>query len=324
MEDIRTVNALSESVTRMEHLLEAEPTVAACDLHPKYHTTAFAESLGLPLVRVQHHYAHILSCMAENDVLEEQVLGVSFDGTGYGTDGTIWGGEILLSDLDGFTRKASITPFLQAGGDAAAREGWRIAAGCLYGITKEKERILQLAQALSLGDRTAILAQMAMADHRLNTVTSTSAGRLSFFRLTTCSQTLSGGDSPERRQAPLPSFFIRPSPCRSQQRSAPSGRRPGSLMPPSPAASSRTDSFLYSPGRPLRGRALPSIPTGWCRQMTAASPWDRQRPPCGRCRRGTFSGLFRNRRSRRDPAGAPQGSGTPQGGAHTSPLRYLP
>lgn len=178
MEDIRTVNALSESVTRMEHLLEAEPTVAACDLHPKYHTTAFAESLGLPLVRVQHHYAHILSCMAENDVLEEQVLGVSFDGTGYGTDGTIWGGEILLSDLDGFTRKASITPFLQAGGDAAAREGWRIAAGCLYGITKEKERILQLAQALSLGDRTAILAQMAMADHRLNTVTSTSAGRL--------------------------------------------------------------------------------------------------------------------------------------------------
>ena len=74
-----------------------------------------AEKLGYPVVKVQHHYAHILSCMAENDWME-QVIGVSFDGTGYGTDGTIWGGEILLADLDGFRRIGSVEPFFT---------GWR-------------------------------------------------------------------------------------------------------------------------------------------------------------------------------------------------------
>ena len=71
-----------------------------------------AEELGLPVLRVQHHYAHILSCMAENDC-EEKVIGVSFDGTGYGTDGTIWGGELLVADCQGFTRLGSIEPFVR-------------------------------------------------------------------------------------------------------------------------------------------------------------------------------------------------------------------
>ena len=86
-------------------MLEIEPSLIVCDMHPKYNTSAVAEELGekydIPVMKVQHHYAHILSCMAENDYLNE-VIGVSFDGTGYGTDGTIWGGEYLLSRLDGF------------------------------------------------------------------------------------------------------------------------------------------------------------------------------------------------------------------------------
>ncbi|MGN1023034.1 MAG: carbamoyltransferase HypF, partial [Lachnospiraceae bacterium] len=94
MGDIRSVQALSESVADLSHLLEAKPEAAACDLHPGYQTSAYARQLGLPLVPVQHHYAHVLSCLAENDALDETVYGVSFDGTGYGTDGTVWGGEI--------------------------------------------------------------------------------------------------------------------------------------------------------------------------------------------------------------------------------------
>ena len=91
----------------METLLEVEPKVVACDLHPKYNATVVAEELGLPVLKIQHHFAHILSCMAENDC-EDPVIGVSFDGTGYGTDGTIWGGEILRCDYNGFERLGSI------------------------------------------------------------------------------------------------------------------------------------------------------------------------------------------------------------------------
>jgi hydrogenase maturation protein HypF len=82
MADIRTVNALEESIKRMETLLEAKPEIVVSDLHPKYNTTTVAESLGLPVLKIQHHYAHILSCMAENSYLDE-VIGISFDGTGY-------------------------------------------------------------------------------------------------------------------------------------------------------------------------------------------------------------------------------------------------
>ena len=97
LEDIRTVKALKETMGRLETLLEVQPEVVVCDLHPKYNSAVVAEEIGLPVLKVQHHYAHILSCMSENDC-EEKVIGVSFDGTGYGTDGTIWGGEILLAD----------------------------------------------------------------------------------------------------------------------------------------------------------------------------------------------------------------------------------
>lgn len=98
-----------------------------------------AKELGHPIIQVQHHYAHILSCMTENDC-EDPVIGVSFDGTGYGTDGTIWGGEILLADYEGFERFGSITPFLQIGGDASAKEGWRIAVSMIYGYTKDRQK----------------------------------------------------------------------------------------------------------------------------------------------------------------------------------------
>ena len=177
MSDLRTVLALKETIGRLTELLETEPTIIACDLHPRYNTTTVAKELGLPIFPVQHHYAHILSCMAEN-TFDAPVIGVSFDGTGYGTDGTIWGGEILRCDYDGFDRLGSITPFQQAGGDKSSTEGWRIAIAMLYGLTKDKEKVKAINEELHLCDEKELTAQFFMADHHVNTSTSTSAGRL--------------------------------------------------------------------------------------------------------------------------------------------------
>lgn len=178
MADVRTVEALRASITRMEGLLEAMPQVVVCDLHPKYNTTAMAQELGLPVRQIQHHYGHALSCMAENDYLEP-VVGVSFDGTGYGTDETIWGGEILIANTHDFMRFASIMPFTQSGGDASSREGWRIAVSLVYDMTgRNKEATKELVTQLGLCDAQALQMQLFMIDKGINSVTSTSAGRL--------------------------------------------------------------------------------------------------------------------------------------------------
>ena len=177
LEDLRTVKALQETIQRFQTLLEVHPQVVVCDLHPKYNSTVVAEELGYPIVKVQHHYAHILSCMVENDC-QEPVIGVAFDGTGYGTDGTIWGGEILLADYEDFTRFGSITPFLQIGGDTSAKEGWRIAVSMIYGYTKDREQAWEIIEKLDLCSEQESKVQFTMADRKINAVISTSVGRL--------------------------------------------------------------------------------------------------------------------------------------------------
>ena len=193
MEDLRTVRALEESVIRMADLLEAKPEIIACDLHPKYNTTDMAyrlaeelhgklretggEEQALPVIQIQHHYAHITSCMAENNYFDP-VIGVSFDGTGYGEDSTVWGGEFLIADLDGYTRPASISPFLQIGGDASAKEGWRIAVSMLYDICGDQEKTREVVEKLAFCSEQELKMQFMMADRNINAVRSTSAGRL--------------------------------------------------------------------------------------------------------------------------------------------------
>ena len=177
LEDLRTVDALKETADRFQTLLELEPQIVACDLHPGYHSTQVAEGLGLPVYRVQHHYAHVVSCMAENDC-PGPVIGVSFDGTGYGTDGTIWGGELLLCDDRGFARLGHIAPFPLAGGDLAAKEGWRVAAAMLPDATGSREAAAEAARALDLCSGREMNLILTMVDRGINTVSSTSAGRL--------------------------------------------------------------------------------------------------------------------------------------------------
>jgi hydrogenase maturation protein HypF len=116
--------------------------MVAHDLHPGYHSTALARRTGLPMFRVQHHHAHIASCLADNG-RKERVIGVAWDGTGYGTDGSVWGGEFLVADFSGFERVGRIRPVALAGGDAAVREPWRMALSHLVEAGLGTERVAQ-------------------------------------------------------------------------------------------------------------------------------------------------------------------------------------
>lgn len=176
MASLASIKALEAAIIRMERLLEIEPQIVACDLHPRYNSAAFAKGLGLPVVTVQHHFAHIVSCMAENDY-EGTVIGVSFDGTGYGTDHTIWGGEFLLCTRSSFQRMGSITPFTQAGGDLSSTQGWRIAMALLldaFGDHKAKA----IAQELNVCSPQKAQGMVMMIKNHINCITSTSCGRL--------------------------------------------------------------------------------------------------------------------------------------------------
>lgn len=180
MADMRSVRALEAATTRMERLLEIQPNIIVGDMHPGYNTSemarVIAEREGVPVMEVQHHHAHMVSCMAENEY-EGTALGVTFDGTGYGPDGTIWGGEFLLGDESGYERVGSIAPFIHAGGDIASREGWRIAYS-MISTALGSEAANRIGETLGLGDEKGRQSIDFMLGNNINTVKSTSAGRL--------------------------------------------------------------------------------------------------------------------------------------------------
>ena len=180
MADMRSVRALEAATTRMERLLEIHPDIIVGDMHPGYNTSemarVIAEREGVPVMEVQHHHAHMVSCMAENEY-EGTALGVTFDGTGYGPDGTIWGGEFLLGDESGYERVGSIAPFIHAGGDIASREGWRIAYS-MISTALGSEAANRIGETLGLGDEKGRQSIDFMLGNSINTVKSTSAGRL--------------------------------------------------------------------------------------------------------------------------------------------------
>jgi hydrogenase maturation protein HypF len=130
-------NAFRRVCDDFQQLYEVTPDIIACDMHPDYLSTKFARSLNVPIAWVQHHYAHVISCMTENEV-EAPVLGISWDGTGYATDGTIWGGEFLHINDTSFDRIAHFRPFRLPGGEAAIKQPRRCALGVLYEIFGEK------------------------------------------------------------------------------------------------------------------------------------------------------------------------------------------
>jgi hydrogenase maturation protein HypF len=135
LENAETLQSFTEGIEHFRRLFDITPEVIAHDLHPEYLSTKYALDLAdrgiAALVGVQHHHAHIASCLADNGE-DGPVIGVAFDGTGFGTDGTIWGGEFLIADLAGFVRGAHLAPVPMPGGAAAIRQPWRMAAAYLH------------------------------------------------------------------------------------------------------------------------------------------------------------------------------------------------
>lgn len=174
--NLQSVDALKNSVRRMCDLLEISPEVVICDKHPRYQSSKvaaeIAKNLDVPLVKIQHHYAHILSCMAENN-FHDEVIGVAFDGTGYGDDGTIWGGEFFICDMKNYFRISHLEKFLQAGGDKSARECWRSAISLMKNFDVD-----DVAKKLNLTTSQNISAQKFLLESKLNCVESTSCGRI--------------------------------------------------------------------------------------------------------------------------------------------------
>ncbi|MBN2416456.1 carbamoyltransferase HypF [bacterium] len=188
--DLETSKAreyFEETIEHLKRILAVEPRLIAHDLHPDYYTTAWAQGRDLPVCGVQHHHAHIASCLAENG-RSDPVIGLALDGTGYGEDGAVWGGEVLIADLKQYRRAAHFEYRLMPGGDAAARDPWRMAVSLLHralcsrrGAEGAERALFDLLQQLPFFHRIGeepVTIVLGMLRTGINTVPTSSLGRL--------------------------------------------------------------------------------------------------------------------------------------------------
>ncbi len=173
LDHYEAARSYAEAIAHYEQLFDCHAEILVHDLHPDYTSTRYAlnNAESRPIMGVQHHHAHMASCMAENG-LNEPVIGVTFDGTGFGTDGSIWGGEFLIGDYRAFRRVAHLRPVRMPGGEAAIREPWRMAAAYLI------DSGLGLSASEALGASEARSAVERMLARGFNAPYTTSAGRL--------------------------------------------------------------------------------------------------------------------------------------------------
>jgi hydrogenase maturation protein HypF len=184
VENDSAAEAARAALDHFLHLYDAKIELAACDLHPDYTTTriaaAWSKARGIPLVRVQHHHAHLAACLAENG-RNERAIGLCLDGTGYGTDGTVWGGEALVGDFLSFERAGHLQKTVMLGGEKAAKEPWRMAVAWLYEAYGERctELPLEFNQRLRSEYSEAFLTALLTPNLRTNVFPQTSSlGRL--------------------------------------------------------------------------------------------------------------------------------------------------
>ena len=173
LDEALTYDAFLQADADYADLFDHKPELVACDLHPDFRASVHARGKGRPVIEVQHHHAHLASCLAENGWPLDggKVVGIILDGTGLGPDGTVWGGEVLLGDYHGFERHAWLKPAPLIGGDMASREPWRNALARL-----DQAGLSDWADVL-FGERPLGMARMAM-DKGLNAPLCSSAGRL--------------------------------------------------------------------------------------------------------------------------------------------------
>jgi hydrogenase maturation protein HypF len=193
-----------ETFGRFKKIFRTEPVFAVTDLHPDYLSTRFAMTLNLETRSVQHHHAHIASCMAENEV-HEPVIGLAFDGTGYGTDGHTWGSEFLVCDYAGFTRMAHFSYMPMPGGDHAAEEPWRMGLSLLFQTFGDSLLSLDLPFLEQAGRQKAAAVVQALTKN-INCPLSSGAGRLfdAIAAITgTCVHALFHAEAPMRLESIL-------------------------------------------------------------------------------------------------------------------------
>ncbi len=177
LENASAFNFFNKTIEHMKSILNIEPNVLAYDLHPNYLSSRYAmEQQNIEKVPVQHHHAHIVSCMAEN-MLDGEVIGLSFDGTGYGTDGSIWGGEILVADKRKFIRKAHLSYVPMPGSAAAIKEPWRMAISYLYDAFGNEYRDLNLTVLKEIEEKNLNIIS-EMISKNINAPNTSSLGRL--------------------------------------------------------------------------------------------------------------------------------------------------
>ncbi len=178
MENLETLEHYTNTIALYQRLFRIRPEIIAHDMHPEYLPTKYAEELaerdGIKLVPVQHHHAHIASCMAENGI-KGPVIGVSFDGTGYGTDGKIWGGEFMVADYKEFTRTTHIENLPLPGGALAIKKPYRTAIGYLLSLGIELDRQLPFLKNIDPEEIDIIQSQI---EQGINSPLTSSAGRL--------------------------------------------------------------------------------------------------------------------------------------------------
>jgi len=175
-----TMQSFEKGVTHFQHLFKIEPEAYACDMHPNYFTSQYAYERAKieekPLVEIQHHHAHLAACLADNEryLTQERVIGAIFDGTGYGTDGTIWGGEFLVGNLTKFNREFYLEPTPQPGGDLATRTPARMTLAHLWQQGIEWDIDLPVVQTLKPIERKALQNQL---EKGINAPLTSSMGR---------------------------------------------------------------------------------------------------------------------------------------------------
>ena len=177
LENRATDDFFRMTIGHLKRILDITPEVAVCDLHPDYLSTRYArETVNLPIVEVQHHHAHIAACMAENKA-EGPVIGLAFDGTGLGTDGTIWGGEVLVADDGGFTRAAHLQAVPMPGSAAAIREPWRMAMSHLQAAYGNPPNLTELPLG-QFANPQQMRIVLQMMEKGINSPLTSSLGRL--------------------------------------------------------------------------------------------------------------------------------------------------
>ena len=175
MENAEVYESFEQGVEHLNRLFRVKPELIAHDMHLGYFTTQYAERItDIPRVPVQHHHAHIAACMTDNGLTDRKVIGLSFDGTGYGTDGKIWGGEVLLASYADFERFAHLEYLPLPGGDSAVRHPWRIAVGYAHALGIEIDDLPFLQNI----DKQAIKIVRQQVEKRLNAPLTSSMGRL--------------------------------------------------------------------------------------------------------------------------------------------------